>query len=555
MIVSNLLEKFPENSIPRTQQKETLNKLSNFFQSNKKFAVCCLPTGSGKSHIAMTCAMATNEIDNQRKDLIERYEIYKQKNDEVPSIESIFEENYPYGAFILTVTKNLQDQYKSLFEKSILLKGRNNYQCEVDPSTTVDSAPCIFVPDLKKKCFSQNKCPYYNSRKKGFVNKDTITNYRAYFSFPDFLKKREVLICDEASNLEEEIVSFYGVTITYSTLKAEDISFKKIITDDPTEAYRWLNDIYIQVSNSLADLQQKFVLLKQKKSSNFEGLLQKMGSRFSKLSRLSCSLTNVIDNWLECEYIIESKSAHEVTFVPLNIKPLAQQMFSRADKIILMSATISNHQEFTKMLGISREDYSYIEMPSPFKAERSPIICSTKYNLSYQSMEKTLPYILDMVVEICKNHQGEKGLIHTHTHNITQALRKKIKNNSRFLFREPGSSNEEIISLHKNSAETDTIIVSPSLDSGVSLDDDLGRFQIIIKAPFLPLGSKRIKKIFDKNPEYYMSKMLDTLVQMCGRCTRSSEDYSTTYILDGTAVKAIKKYKDKMPRHFLDRFK
>jgi len=97
-------------------------------------------------------------------------------------------------------------------------------------------------------------------------------------------------------------------------------------------------------------------------------------------------------------------------------------------------------------------------------------------------------------------------------------------------------------------------LVSPSLDTGVSLDDDLGRFQIIIKAPYLPLGSKRIKKQFDKNPQYYGMKMLDTLIQMSGRCTRSIKDHSVTYILDGAAVKAVTSNKKHLPKYFLERF-
>jgi Rad3-related DNA helicase len=159
-----------------------------------------------------------------------------------------------------------------------------------------------------------------------------------------------------------------------------------------------------------------------------------------------------------------------------------------------------------------------------------------------------------MVAKICDTHKGEKGLIHTHTNQITEYVRKKLGKDKRFLFREVGVSNQDIISEHRLRSSDDTILVSPSLDTGVSLDDDLGRFQIIIKAPYLPLGSKRIKKIFDKSPRYYSMSMLDTLIQMSGRCTRSKDDYAVTYILDGSAVKAITSNKTHLPKYFLDRF-
>ena len=48
-------------------------------------------------------------------------------------------------------------------------------------------------------------------------------------------------------------------------------------------------------------------------------------------------------------------------------------------------------------------------------------------------------------------------------------------------------------------------------------------------------------------------KMLISLVQACGRCTRSAEDESVTYILDGLSANTIIDNKKILPKHFLDR--
>jgi Rad3-related DNA helicase len=217
-----------------------------------------------------------------------------------------------------------------------------------------------------------------------------------------------------------------------------------------------------------------------------------------------------------------------------------------------MSATITNPEEYAKTLGIKPEEYEYIDIGSVFDSKKSPILCAGQFNLSHATIDKELPRVIEAAIEICNQNKGKKGLIHTHTNKITQELKRKVGNNKRFLFREVGSSNEDILKQHKE-REDDTILVSPSLDTGISLDDNLGRFQIILKAPFLPLGSKRIKKIFDKNKKYYTMKMLDILVQMCGRCTRSINDYSTTYILDGVIKRNIIDNYLKLPKHFRDR--
>jgi Rad3-related DNA helicase len=262
----------------------------------------------------------------------------------------------------------------------------------------------------------------------------------------------------------------------------------------------------------------------------------------------------VLDKWEECEYLVEKKDADQVTFVPYDIKPVAQHIFSGASKILMMSATINNPEIFAKSLGINKDEYDFVEIGSTFDPKKSPIYSSSQYSLSFRTMERDLPKVVNFALDICDKHKGEKGIIHTHTHAITEALKRKVRNNPRFLFREAGSTNADILDKHKEQVGEDTILVSPSLDTGISLDGDLGRFQIIMKAPYLPLGSKRIKKMFERNPKHYVMKMLDTLIQMCGRCTRSTDDHSITYILDGSAVKTVLINKNNLPKHFLERF-
>ena len=312
-----------------------------------------------------------------------------------------------------------------------------------------------------------------------------------------------------------------------------------------------MNDVYLKLNKELESTKDRLSAIAKKETH--EVIKTKEMQRLGKLTGLVNSLSDVISYWDECEYLVEVRDAEKVTFVPYDIKPLAKKIFDGADMVLMMSATITDHEEFTKSLGISKPQYEYVEIGSSFDPKKSPIKYSKAISLSHKTMDRDLPKVLDMVVQICNSHKGEKGIIHTHTNKITEALKRKIGNDDRFLFRQLGVTNEDILEEHKNRKD-DTILISPSLDTGISLDGDLGRFQIIIKAPFLPLGSKRIKKIFDKNPKYYIMKMLDTFVQMCGRCTRSVEDHSTTYVLDGVIFKNIVDNHNKLPKHFIERF-
>jgi DNA replication protein DnaC len=73
----NYLETFPSDSTPRPQQIKALEKISDIFSSGKKYVIACLPTGSGKSHIAAAIARSAKPIDEHRRNLIEEYGLFE----------------------------------------------------------------------------------------------------------------------------------------------------------------------------------------------------------------------------------------------------------------------------------------------------------------------------------------------------------------------------------------------------------------------------------------------------------------------------------------------
>ena len=163
-----------------------------------------------------------------------------------------------------------------------------------------------------------------------------------------------------------------------------------------------------------------------------------------------------------------------------------------------------------------------------------------------------MPKIAKLIKDICESHSTEKGIIHTHTLDITKHIQKHLKGD-RYLFRDSESKNDSILSKHSKSKEP-TVIVSPSMTFGIDLKDDLARFQIIVKAAYLPLGDNRIKRLFDVDKDWYTDKMLISLVQACGRGIRSKDDHCTTYIIDQAITDAVIANRAKLPKYFVERF-
>lgn len=539
---SRYVSHFPKEYNPSDSQTKLLRSVEKAFNRGKKFVICCAPTGTGKSFLAKTISGLGSLPTNKFQEAILSYSAFKQdfSGNYINEIDCISQP--PFGTFALTITRSLQDQYLKLFPDTDILKGKTNYICDVDPHFDVETAPCVLVPRIRDECWEKNRCPYYNSRNKSLLSRFAVLNYKMFLSLPNHVKRKNFIICDEASELEDELTKQFSAEINYERLKQYGVEYKTLITEDRDKTRTWIGGIIFNISEQIN-------VLINRVNKKHRTLSQPEKIKLQYLKHLHKSLTTVDILWRECEYVID-KDSKKVIITPLKVNRLTKYIFDYAENVLLMSATIIDHKNFAKNLGIA--DYEYVEVDSDFDSKKSPIYVSSKNKLNFKNLTNTLPAICDQIKVITEHHKNEKGIIHTHSNEITKFIKNKLEYNKRFLFRDEFSNNEVILKQHY---ETDfpTVLVSPSLAFGVDLKDHLARFQIIVKLPFPPLSSKHIKRLFETDKNWYENKMLNALVQACGRATRSKNDFSTTYILDGNVVNTLKRTKDKLPKYFIDR--
>ena len=210
---SRYLTKFPDGYNPSSQQIDLIKRIEDAYAKGYKYVICTAPTGSGKSFISKTLGNVSNKCTDEFKRLITSYDAFKQDyvGNHVHEIDCLKEPSH--GTFALTITKSLQDQYKQLFDDSSTLKGKSNYQCEVNTDVDVENAPCLLLPKLKEECWSVNKCPYYNARNKALIDQFSILNYKMFLSLPGHVKRKNFIVCDEASELEDELVKHFSVFV------------------------------------------------------------------------------------------------------------------------------------------------------------------------------------------------------------------------------------------------------------------------------------------------------------------------------------------------------
>ena len=136
-------------------------------------------------------------------------------------------------AFLLTATKQLQDQYMATFDDGTMavLKGKANYRCAVDSSLTCAYGACMASEDKdgqeqRRECYAAGRCPYRNALNTAEHAKVVVMSYAMFMSMmrladtarQQLMESRPVLIIDECHLLEDQLVTFAGFELSQAML-------------------------------------------------------------------------------------------------------------------------------------------------------------------------------------------------------------------------------------------------------------------------------------------------------------------------------------------------
>ena len=530
---------FPLKYEPKTYQIEALNFMKDSIVNGKRFILNNLSTGTGKSYLAMMFA-------NWYKGFVN-----------------------PNAKFdILTGSKILQEQYLKDFNFINNYKGKSNYYCQTfDCQCDTGKELCGI---MKKPCDS---CPYDMAKNQWITGDIGLTNFHLFNTLSlfqtDILKRRDgnVLIIDECQNFESVFSDYLSSKLSAKILKRCGIEMKEIETLDNRyiSKIKYMDKYLIFLETKLIPILEKkrdqFIVeisssTKSKKKIELTNYIQNIESKLSAFKHLFDSHSNDPENIIldivvnKNEKIfsgIELVTEHIFVYEYLN-----EYVWSKYDHIIFMSATILDRILFSFINGLDEDLTSYYEIPSPFALKNRPIYYLKIGKMSFTSKEETFKKQVVWVKKILSKYKDKKGIIHTANYEITEWIKENIMD-SRLLFHNTEDRNE-ILEKHLTSKEP-TILVSPSMMEGISLDDELARFQIIMKIPFPSLASKKIKTRQKIKPEWYSYKACLDTIQASGRGNRSTTDYCDTFILDSNFSDLLKYNSNILPQYFIDSIK
>ncbi|MDR2830786.1 MAG: ATP-dependent DNA helicase [Methanobrevibacter sp.] len=526
-ISEEIIKNFPFEN-PRKGQLEIVSDIEEAISAGYKYIVLEAGTGTGKSAIATTLA-----------------KMYS-------------------SAYILTMTKQLQSQYMNEF-KFPLVKGRSNFDCLTDNlDSTCDIGTCKTTPSSKKffcqygisknptlnstEAFedsfgnsiffnSNDHCNYWDQKTNAIISPITLMNYNyaiLEFNYVKHFGKRDLLILDEAHNIEDKLMRILEVNL-YNKQLERDI--KKTLTKDAlltNDPQNWILEIEA-ITEAYNEIPLKTLPVNK---------MDRIKATTKRLKQLKENLEKEPKNW-----VIDTTDV-SVSFKPLRINNYAiDYLFKYGEICLFLSATILSHRMFAKWLGIKPNELYHVKVDSPFPADKRPIELNLVGKMSKNRIKYTAPKTLDILNKILKRHPNDKGLIHTHSYKCQQYITDKILN-SRLISH--GSQNRERILEYFEKTDEPLVLISPSMSEGIDLPYDKCRFQIIYKVPFPYLGDKQVNQRKKKDQRWYAYKTIMTLMQAYGRGMRAEDDFCYTYILDEDINILFKSpmYKSLVPEFF-----
>jgi Rad3-related DNA helicase len=531
----DLLEHFPVGATPRPEQARLLRAVADALaeiaddQGAPRVLLIEAPPGVGKSHLAMTLARWSGD------------------------------------AYLLTSQKLLQDQYEREFGAELaLVKGRDNYHCERYPGAAVPTSRGACRRARGPAC----ACPYVRA-KQAAINAPIFCTNTAYFAtlrhwHAEHLRRRRLLVIDEAHNLESQLVSVFTARFSHDEMRAwfgrplprlaHADEYRPVLAEHVEQ----LEDRRQAVARALEAMRPPAladdVLLEAPPTREEQDLLEQRDQLDAALARLTFFLDAGDREWI-VRY--PPQPAAELALVPLTVAAMAEGLLAEcADITVLSSAYLGHREVLAESFGLDPEVVRVFSVGSPFAREQRPIVYRPVGAMSRSTRARLEPALFAEVAAILAAHAVDKGLIHVASYEMGRRLVHDLgvrapREARRLLWIDGASGKSPALDLHRASP-LPTVLVSPSLREGVDLPDDFLRFQVLTKLPYPDLGDPWTAARQTRDHRWYAVETAKALLQAYGRSCRHAADHGVTYVLDAQFARFLQRYRVLLPEWFLD---
>ena len=350
----------------------------------------------------------------------------------MPSNTSLTLARWSGDAYLLTSQKLLQDQYEREFGDALqLVKGRENYLCErYAPPARVTTTHGLCRRPRAPFC----QCPYARAKLAAQNGPIFCTNTAYFLTLRQWqreqLRRRRVLVVDEAHNLEAQLVRVFTVAFAPDQMRewfggplprlGSADEYRILFEDDVSR----LDMELALIDDRLASLRPPGLvdddLLSYPLTPQELALLGERDLLESALARLHFFLDAEDTEWV-VRYPTEISAALEL--VPLTVSAMAPALlWDAAELIVLSTAFMGRPEAIAGYFGLEPEAVRAFASESPFPVAQRLIEYRPVGALSKATLSELEPALFAEVAAILAAHPAEKGLVHAASYAAARRL-------------------------------------------------------------------------------------------------------------------------------------
>ncbi len=617
-VFSKLCESF---GFERREEQIRIAKIIYQAFESSKHAIIEAPTGTGKSIAYLIPAVLFSKKRLKRVVISTNTKNLQQQliKKDIPSIKSLidFKVSEAYGRNNYVCKRKAENALSKgnvfLFEsdtykliKDFLLQTDTGLKSDFfSMEKGIDESVWQLIESNSKSC-AHKQCPYYKggcffyrARKKLDHANIIVANHHLVLSHSvmenaEILPEFDVLVFDEAHNIERNATSYYTLTIStgelLSTLNLlytqkknkeygllaeyENGDLKGLILKTKVELQgaferilRYMDRIKkeeLVVNGSSSDDVLSFI---KEMINNLEGVLTKLKLFVSQLDEdLGVDLRALVSSLNEYkaqlasfeEYLVDTghiywikrfKNSIHFNITPINIKdPLKRFLFDKLDSVIFTSATLSvngDFEFFKRSLGID-DAVEFIAKGNFDYKENSRLYLVNDMPMPHDGVFATkVSQVLIDIGEAVKG--GNKGVLVLFTaYKMLKTVWEKSKDPLEklgfYVYRQGEFDNYELLNRFKQGRGF--LFATSSFWEGIDVRGEELSVVVVAKLPFdVPTGSVeavryKVLKEEGLNPfyEYSLPKAVIRLKQGLGRLIRQKSDRGVMVVLDSRII-------------------
>jgi DNA excision repair protein ERCC-2 len=416
-----------------------------------------------------------------------------------------------------------------------------------------------FIEELGKK---HELCPFELSLDLSYMSDIVICDYNYYFDPRVALKRedlfnkdKDILLIDEAHNLEDRVRNMYSPEIikeefyeVYKIIKAENSISKELFN---------INKKFINIKKSIDEAQ----ILKESPEELINALrkfIAKAEKYFNerKNEKVSDELTDIyfksiffikiseIADENFCYYADSTNSKTMVKIFLIDTSHILKEIERNARSSIFFSATLTPLKYFRYLLGGEEDDY-ILKLSSPYDKENLNLMITSDISMKYTkrdtNIEKACEYINTLITEKKGNY-----MIFFPSYNFMNkvySVYEALYDTMNIIVQSRGLNEEEQIDI-LNRFENERNVVLFTVVGGIfsegidlPLDKLIGAVIIGTGIPQISFERNIIKSFFDEkmNTGYdyaYKYPGFNKVLQSAGRVIRTEEDKGIVLLID-----------------------